>query len=138
MTSQELKTLYNENFWQDGQPQEVVCTITIRVGEQEVGIAGINLQPGHTVDSIFKTMHTYLLENEAAPPPPAESPVHVPAHIPSLPGIVDIDSVEYREKTYLVERIDQDTFVVKNDKGEIINAKSPTARAVIKAYKENL
>jgi hypothetical protein len=137
MTSQELKTLYNENFWQDGQPQEVVCTITIRVGEQEVGIAGIALQPAHTVDSIFKTMHTYLLENESAPPL-AEPLVHVPAHIPSLPGIVDIDSVEYREKTYLVERIDQDTFVVKNDKGETINAKSPTARSVIKAYKENL
>lgn len=137
MTSLELKTLYNENFWRDGQAKEVVCTITIRVGDEEVGIAGIALHPAHTVDSIFKTMHTYLLENESAPPP-AEPLVHVPAHIPTLPGIVDVDSVEYREKTYLVERIDEDTFVVKNDKGEIIKKQSPTARAVIKAYKENL
>lgn len=134
MSSEELKNLYNSQFWQGDEPQDVVCTLTIGVGEQQVSIAGIALHPAHTVDSIFKSIYQHLLDN-----PPQELPAaHVPAIIPAQAGIIDIDHVQYREKTYLVEHIEEDTFVVKNDKGETINANSPTARAVVKAYKENL
>lgn len=138
MNSQEVKEMYNGSFWSaDGQPQFAMCELMIRVGERTLHIDQISLHPSHTIDSIFKNAHAHF----ASVSEPIRDAFEIQAIHESLPlqgsaGIEDVDLVEHQGKRYIVERISEDMFSVKNETGTEISTKSPTARAVIKKYKE--
>lgn len=130
-TSIEVSSWFNKLFFDEkDQPKEPVIGIILKHESGTLEIPGVKVRPGHTIGSLIKAYHTFLKQQ----PRPVEQITTKPA-TEETPPPMDVGSVEYRGKLYLVEQTDEEAFIVLREDRTPINGKSPTARAVVKRFR---
>lgn len=123
--AQKLKEFYNKQFYEGTTPKVAHVVLSIEADGQQVTIPGIKLHPSATIDSIFKAYHQYLLQQEASPTPSPEPDSK----------ILNVEQIEYKGHTYLVEQTGEEEFTVRNkESGKVLSDKSPIFKAVVKQF----
>ena len=131
-TSIEVSRWYNKLFIGENEEQlEPTLAITLKHKSGTLEIPGISVRPGHTIGDIIKAYHAFLKQQ----PTPSRANHYQAKNRRYAPPPMDVGSVEYRGKLYLVEQVDEETFLVLREDRTPINGKSPTARAVLKRFR---
>lgn len=139
MDHQQIKNWYNQTFFDGNAPRQATASITITTDTGTLSIPAMNVFADSTLHAMILTWYNYLKENPAplaapiepetitAPPPlpPAATDVHT--------DIVNVDQVSFRDKLYIVEVYQDETFIIKNkETGNVLKPDSPNAKAIIK------
>ncbi len=131
----DIKDFYNAVFFPDGHAGEAELDITIRSGGAEIRIHNIRVSPLATLETIIRSYHHFLKTN---------GPISAPLNDRSV-GIVEAEKdklvnfevMHYRGRKYFLEERPGEVFQVRKENGEVISEQSPTARGVVKLYRES-
>lgn len=127
MTAEQLRSFYNTHFFEGRQAKEAHLVITFQAGERILTIPGVKAKADVTLETLFKAYHQYLLSSASDKNEDAGAP---------SPKVLDITIVTYRGKAYMLDVLEGDQFVVRRkEDGVVIKRDSPTARGVVKRYK---
>ena len=144
----ELRELYNSNFWPKGQETAASVSITMHIGGRSIDFPVMSVWPSNTIHDIFLEYVNFLRTAPPVPAPaavqvaakpveatPALAPVVVSTSTTSASDLIDVGQVTYRSNEYLVEQTGGESFRVlrKKDRTEV-NSISPTAKAIIKIF----
>ena len=128
ITAETVKDFYNDTFFQEGKAQKAQVAISLKAGSQEIAIPGIEVSPNSTLDEIIRSFHAYLAQNGSIPlkekPADAES------------DLLNFERVKYKGNIYFVEEYPEERYIVRRENGESLKENSPTARTLVKQYKE--
>ncbi|MCB0653226.1 MAG: hypothetical protein KDC85_18275 [Saprospiraceae bacterium] len=132
ITAKDTADFYNSLFFDEEKNLvEPHVSLFIKSGENQLVIPDIKITAKKEFHQIILDFHNRLLKNgplvleEAAEPPKSETP------------LIDFKRVEYRDNAYFVEQLDLETFRILNEeRTKEISLKSPTAKAIIKRFKE--
>ena len=125
----DIKDFYNAVFFPDGRAAEAELDITIRSGGAEIRIHNIRVSPLATLETIIRSYHHFLKTNgpiDQEPPPK-----------PEPDQLVNFEVMHYRGRKYFLEERPGEVFQVRKENGEVISEQSPTARGVVKLYRES-
>ena len=128
MTAETVRDFYNQTFFQQGQAQKAKLEISLKHNEQEIVIPGIEIGPNSTIAEIIRSFHAYLAQNG---PVPLKEKV-----ADDKPEMTNFEVMQYRGNRYYVEEYPNEQFVVRKENGNSLKETSPTARTLIKRYKE--
>jgi outer membrane lipopolysaccharide assembly protein LptE/RlpB len=124
-----IKDFYNQQFFPEGKAKEAHIILTIEAQGEKITIPGIKVHPSTTIDSIFKAYHSYLSQNQAPTATKEEE---------NQSKILNIEQVEYKNNTYLIEQHGEEDFIIRNqESGKVINPKSPVGKQVLKNFHIN-
>lgn len=131
MSAEIIKQFYNKHFFQNGQPVSTEAILTITIGNEAVKFVGLSLSPNATIEELFKSYHSFLLQTA-----PKEV---LKEEEPPTPTVLDIITINYRNNTYLLDVLDNEEFIVRRkDTNDVINAESAVARGVVKIYRDGI
>lgn len=131
MSAETIKQFYNKHFFQNGQPVTTEALLTITIGNEAVKFVGLSLSANATIEELFKSYHSFLLQTAPKEPLKEEEP--------PPPTILDIVTINYRSNTYLLDVLENEEFIVRRkDSNEVIKADSPVARGVVKQYRDGI
>lgn len=128
MTADNVRTFYNETFFPEGQAQKTELSISLKANGREITIPGIEVSPHFTLDEIIRSFHAYLVQN--GPVPLKEKPDQ------AEPDLINFEAMQYRGKPYYVEEYPNERFVVRRQDGQALKENSPTARTLVKRFKD--
>lgn len=124
--AKKIKDFYNQQFFPEGKAKEAHIILTIEAQGEKITIPGIKVHPNTTIDSIFKAYHHYLSQSQITEPKVEEN----------QSKILNIEQVEYKNNTYLIEQLGEDNFIIRNqESGKVINPKSPVGKILLKILK---
>ena len=131
MSAETIKQFYNKHFFQNGQPVATEAILTITIGNEAVKLVGLSLSPNATIEELFKSYHSFLLQTA-----PKED---LKGEDLAATGVLDIIPINYRNNAYLLDVLENEVFIVRRkDTNEVIKADSPVARGVVKQYRDSV